>query len=52
MDLFKKAWDALIPKSFDTLPRRQRMVVILKYYEGLSYGEIAWAMGTMAKALE
>ena len=28
------------------------MAVILKYYEGLAYDEIALAMGTTAKAVE
>ena len=50
--LIQKKRAVLIRKSLDTLPARQRMVVILKYYEGLSYGEIAQAMGTTIKAVE
>jgi len=50
--LVQKDRDALIRKALDALPSRQRMVVILKYYEGLRYGEIARAMGTTVKAVE
>jgi len=50
--LIQKDRDALIRKALDALPSRQRMAVILKYYEGLSYGEIAQAMGTTVKAVE
>jgi len=50
--LIKKDRDALIRKALDALPSRQRMVIILKYYEGLSYGEISHAMGTTVKAVE
>jgi len=50
--LVQKDRNALIRKALDALPARQRMVVILKYYEGLSYGEIARAMGTTIKAVE
>jgi len=44
--------DALIRKTLDALPSRQRMAVILKYYEELSYADIAGAMGTTVKAVE
>ncbi len=50
--LVQKDRDVLIRKALDTLPARQRMAVVLKYYEGLSYGEIARAMGTTVKAVE
>jgi len=50
--LAQKDRDALIRKALDALPSRQRMAVILKYYESLSYGEIARAMGTTVKAVE
>ena len=50
--LVRKDRDALIRQLLDALPTRQRMAVILKYYEGLSYGEIARAMETTAKAVE
>lgn len=50
--LIQKDREALVRKALDTLPSRQRMAVILKYYEGLAYDEIALAMGTTAKAVE
>ena len=50
--LAQKDRDALIRKALDALPSRQRMAVILKYYESLSYGEIARAMGTTVKAVD
>ena len=50
--LVRKDRDALIRKALYVLPSRQRMVVILKYYEGLRYGEIARVMGTTVKAVE
>ncbi len=50
--LVQKDRDALLRKTLDALPSRQRMVVILKYYEDLSYDEIARAMGTTVKAVE
>ncbi len=50
--LIQKDRDVLVRKALDTLPSRQRMVVILKYYEGLRYSEIARAMGTTVKAVE
>jgi len=50
--LAQKDRDTLVLKGLDALPSRQRMAVILKYYEGLDYGEIARAMGTTVKAVE
>ncbi len=50
--LARKDRDALVRMALDALPSRQRMVVILKYYEGLRYGEIAQAMETTVKAVE
>ncbi|HEB68090.1 MAG TPA: sigma-70 family RNA polymerase sigma factor [Desulfobulbus sp.] len=44
--------DALIRRTLDALPARQRMAVVLKYYEGLSYKDIAQAMDTSIKAVE
>ena len=44
--------DTQVRKTLDLLPSRQRMAVILKYYEELSYSEIAGAMGTTPKAVE
>ena len=50
--LSRKDRDALICSAIDTLPYRQRMAVILKYYEELRYVEIAQAMGITVKAVE
>ena len=44
--------DAVVRKALDALPPRQRMVIILKYYEDLSYMDIARAMRTTVKAVE
>jgi len=51
-NLIVKERDAEIRRAMDGLPPRQRMAVILKYYEGLSYAEIALAMGITVKAVE
>ena len=48
----QKDRDTLVRKALDALPSRQRMVIILKYYEGFDYGEIARAMSTTVKAVE
>ena len=50
--LVVKEQDAEIRRAMDGLPPRQRMAVILKYFEGLSYADIAKAMGTTVKATE
>ncbi len=50
--LVRKDRDEMIRRALEALPSRQRMVVILKYYEGLRYDEIARAMGTTVKAVE
>jgi RNA polymerase sigma-70 factor (ECF subfamily) len=50
--LDQKDQDTLIRKTLDALPSRQRMAVILKYYEDLSYADIAHTMGTTTKAVE
>jgi RNA polymerase sigma-70 factor (ECF subfamily) len=44
--------DEAVRTAIATLPDRQRMAVVLRYYEGLSGAEIAAAMGTSAKAVE
>jgi RNA polymerase sigma-70 factor, ECF subfamily len=41
-----------IREALDQLPPKQRMTIILRYYEGLGYAEIASAMETTAKAVE
>lgn len=38
--------------ALDALPPNQRIAVILKHYEGLSYAEIGLAIGVTAKAVE
>ena len=41
-----------VRQALDSLPANQRMAVILKYYEGLSYADIAASMGVSVKAVE
>lgn len=41
-----------IRAALDSLPANQRIAVILKHYEGLSYAEIGLAIGVTAKAVE
>ena len=41
-----------VRRALDTLPDRQRMAVVLRYYEELSLREIAAAMDATAKAVE
>lgn len=50
--LIRKDRDAVIRGALDTLPSRQRMAVILKYYESLGYADIAAAMDITPKAVE
>ena len=42
----------VVRTALDSLPANQRMAVILKHYEGLSYAEIGLAIGVTAKAVE
>ncbi len=44
--------DHLIQAALDRLPNRQRMAVVLRYYEDLSLGEIAESMDATYKAIE
>ena len=44
--------DQAINQAVDSLPARQRLAVILRYYENLSYAQIAAAMDTSVKATE
>ena len=44
--------DKEVRNALDSLPSNQRMAVILKYYEGLSYAEIASVIDTSIKAVE
>jgi len=41
-----------VSKALDKLPPNQRMAIVLKYYEGLSYQDIAAAMEITEKAVE
>jgi RNA polymerase sigma-70 factor (ECF subfamily) len=44
--------DAAVRNALDRLAPRQRMAVILRYYEGLSGREVASSMGTSVRAVE
>lgn len=50
--LARKDRETTIRRALDALPARQRMAVILKYYEGLGYADIATAMDITRKAVE
>ncbi len=50
--LASKERETKIRQALDDLPPRQRMAVILKYYEELSYAGIARTMGITIKAVE
>ncbi len=43
---------AAVWKALDSLPPRQRMAIVLRYYEGLSGQEMAVAMEASAKGIE
>lgn len=51
-DLLASEQRAQIRKALDALPPNQRMALILRHYDGLSYAEIAEALGTTIKAVE
>ena len=42
----------MVRTSLDMLPQKQRMAIILKYYEGLGYREIASILESTEKAVE
>ena len=44
--------DREVRKALHGLPDRQRIAVVLRYYEGLGYRDIARAMGVSEKAVE
>jgi len=50
--VLQKERERIVRDALQRLPVRQRMVVILKYYEGFSYAEIARIMDTTVKAVE
>jgi len=41
-----------VRRAIDALPQRQRMAVVLKHYEGLSYREIAHVLACSARAVD
>jgi RNA polymerase sigma-70 factor (ECF subfamily) len=43
---------ARVRRALDALPPRQRMAVVLRYYEGLGYGEMAMVLETSRKGVE
>jgi RNA polymerase sigma-70 factor (ECF subfamily) len=44
--------DQAVHQALSKLPPHQRLAVVLKYFDNLSYAEIAKAMGATAKAVE
>jgi len=44
--------DRAVRTSLDMLPQKQRMAIVLKYYEGLGYREIASILESTEKAVE
>ncbi len=50
--LLNKERGGEISKALQSLPENQRMALILKRYENLSYGEIAETMGCSVSAIE
>lgn len=50
--IFQKETFEIIQKAIGSLPENQRMAVILRRYENLSYEEIAAAMGCSLKAVK
>lgn len=48
----KKERDALVKKAIDSLPAKQRMVIVLQIYESLSYKEISQILDCSTKAVE
>jgi RNA polymerase sigma-70 factor (ECF subfamily) len=47
-EVMKEEMSGQVRSAVDTLPPEQRMVVVLRYTEGLSYDQIAEAMGCSA----
>ena len=44
--------DRGVRRALELLPSNQRMALILRHFEGLSYRDIASALGTSEKAVE
>ena len=51
-ELMRRETAAAVRNALDTLAPNQRMAIVLRYYEGLDYREIANAMGITPKAVE
>lgn len=51
-DLEKKEAELHIQKAINSLPRRQRVGLLLYYYEGLSYAEIARVTNSSVSSVE
>lgn len=51
-NLLAKERRSQIRKALDALPSNQRMALILRHYDGLSYTEIAEVLGVTVKAVE
>jgi len=51
-EILKKERSAIIKKAIDDLPENQRMAVLLRRFEGMSYEEIAQTMDTTEKAVK
>ena len=50
--LEEKERNALVRKTIDSLPAKQRIAIILQVYEGLSYKEISKILGCSIKSVE
>ena len=50
--LFAREREEQVQRALGALPPNQRIAVILKHFEDLSYAEIAQTMGTSVKAVE
>ncbi len=44
--------DRAVRRTLDSLPSKQRMAVVLRYFEGLAYQQVASAMQLSPKAVE
>jgi RNA polymerase sigma-70 factor (ECF subfamily) len=51
-DLLQREREQAVQAALNRLPPKQRLALVLRYYEGLGGREIAVAMGTSSKAIE
>jgi RNA polymerase sigma-70 factor (ECF subfamily) len=51
-EMEKRQGAEAVRAALDALPSQQRLAVVLRYYEGLSYQDIASALETTPKAVE